>query len=109
MASFDLKKIKLGVSPITGGMKLYREGKEKGLALDSRPIEAEFFSTLVLYMTHGSPEGSTKLVSWGKGNCYRVTVLKVSDEDYAEEKDQRASHATATDPPSIGEKPEGVG
>ena len=97
MPSIDLTRIKLGVSPITGQIYLFREGKEKGVALDTRPAEKDLFSALVQFMCLNSAQGSSKLVSWGDEHCYRVVVQKIPAEEYAEEKALRAAQALKGD------------
>lgn len=105
MPSIDLTRIKLGVSPLTGQIYLFREGKEKGVALDTRPAEKDLFSALVQFMCIDSAQGSSKLVSWGEDHCYRVVVQKIPAEEYAEEKARRTEQALKGDENAPVNKP----
>lgn len=70
----DLSKIKLGYSPLTDTIFLYRHGKDVGLALDKREAEADVMSVLVVHMMHDAPKGSEKVITLGdKKYTIRVT------------------------------------
>lgn len=70
----DLSKIKLGHSPLTDTIFLYRHGKDVGLALDKREAEADVMSVLVAHMMHDAPKGSEKVITLGdKKYTIRVT------------------------------------
>lgn len=69
-----LDKIKLGHSPLTDTIFLYRHGKDPALALDKREAEADVMSVLVAHMMHGAPKGAEKVITLGdKQYTIRVT------------------------------------
>ncbi len=70
----DLKKVKLGHSPLTDTIFLYRHGKDVNLALDKRKAEGDVMSVLVAHMMHDAPKGSEKVITLGdKQYTIRVT------------------------------------
>ncbi|MBD3261261.1 MAG: hypothetical protein GF334_06185 [Candidatus Altiarchaeales archaeon] len=74
----DLNKIRLGHSILTNKIYMYRYGKDERHALDKRDAEKDLFVTLVDYMMHGTPKGSTKKVIVD-GVSYCVTVKPEKD------------------------------
>lgn len=76
----DLSKVKLGHSPLTDSIFLYRHGKDVALALDKREAEADVMAVLVAHMMHDSPRGSQKEIKLG-GDRYIVRVTPVSGEE----------------------------
>ena len=74
----SLKNIKLGHSPLTDTIFLYRHGKDQGLALEKREAEADVMSVLVEHMMHGAPKGSEKIVSFGRKK-YKIKVTPVTE------------------------------
>lgn len=71
----DLNKIKLGHSPLTDTIFLYRHGKDPALALDKRKAEADVMSVLVEHMMHDAPKGSEKIITIGnKQYLIKVTL-----------------------------------
>jgi hypothetical protein len=69
-----LENIKLGHSPLTDSIFLYRHGKDAWLALDKRDAEADVMSVLVQHMMHDAPKGSEKVIALGdKKYTVRVT------------------------------------
>ena len=69
----DLQKIKLGHSPITDTIFLYRHGKDPAVALDKREAEADVMAVLVAHMMHDEPKGSKKKIRLGDKH-YTITV-----------------------------------
>jgi len=69
----ELDKVKLGHSPLTDTIFLYRHGKDKALALDKREAEADVMAVLVAHMMHDAPKGSQKVVTLG-GKKYTIRV-----------------------------------
>lgn len=70
----ELNKIKLGHSPLTDTIFLYRHGKDPALALDKRNAEADVMAVLVAHMMHDAPKGSEKVITLGdKQYTVRVT------------------------------------
>lgn len=71
-----LDKIKLGHSPLTDSIYLYRHGKDPALALEKRDAEADVFSVLIDHMMHDAPNGSIKVVTLGSKQ-YEIRVAPV--------------------------------
>lgn len=70
----NLKKVKLGHSPLTDTIFLYRHGKDPALALDKREAEVDVMAVLVEHMMHDAPKGSEKVITLGdKQYMIRVT------------------------------------
>ena len=70
----DLNKVKLGHSPLTDTIFLYRHGKDPRAALDKRDAEADVMAVLVEHMMHNAPRGSEKVITLGdKQYTIRVT------------------------------------
>ena len=61
----NLDNIKLGHSPLTDTIFLYRHGKDINLALDKREAEADVMCVLVAHMMHDAPNGSEKIITFG--------------------------------------------
>ena len=76
----DLNKIKLGHSPLTDKIFIYRHGKDPGLALDKRNAEEDVFSVLIAHMMHEAPNGSEKNIRLGDQH-YLVRVTPCGDGD----------------------------
>lgn len=72
----DLNKIKLGHSPLTDTIFLYRHGKNPGLALDKREAEADVMAVIVAHMMHDAPKGSVKVITLD-GRPFKITVVPV--------------------------------
>jgi len=62
----DLEKVKLGYSPLSDSIYLYRHGKDSNLALEKREAEKDVMAVLVEYMMHNAPKGSEKIVQFGE-------------------------------------------
>lgn len=70
----NLKNIKLGYSPLSDNIYLYRHGKDPKVALDKRKAEADVMAVLVEHMMHDAPEGAEKTIEFGdKKYIVRVT------------------------------------
>jgi hypothetical protein len=70
----ELTKVKLGHSPLTDTIFLYRHGKDPALALDKREADADVMAVLVAHMMHDAPKGSEKVITLGnKQYTIRVT------------------------------------
>ena len=76
----NLDNIKLGHSPLTDSIFLYRHGKDNGLALDKRPAEADVMAVLVEHMMHNAPNGSSKVITLGDKK-YTVLVKPYKEDD----------------------------
>lgn len=66
MARVDLNKIKLGYSPLTDTIYLYRHGKNPDHALDKREAESDVYKVIVQKLMHDAPNGSVLSISLGK-------------------------------------------
>lgn len=72
----DLSKVKLGYSPLSDSIYLYRHGKNPNMALDKRPAEADVMAVLVEHMMNGAPKGTEKVIEFGdRRYVLRVTPL----------------------------------
>jgi hypothetical protein len=69
----DLNNVKIVCSEITGELYIARFGKDKGLALDKRPVEGELMFALVVHMMFDAINGSTKHISLGN-KSYKISV-----------------------------------
>lgn len=68
-----LDKIKLGHSPLTDTIFLYRHSKDEGLTLEKREAEADVMAVLVEHMMYNAPNGSKKVVRLGDKQ-YKIVV-----------------------------------
>ena len=70
----DLNKVKLGHSPLTDTIFLYRHGKDPRVVLDKRDAEVDVMVVLIEYMMYNAPRGSEKVITIGnKQYTIRVT------------------------------------
>lgn len=72
-----LKKIKIGVSPLSKRIMLYRMGASKVDALETRDVTGEVYGAVIEEMMDGHPEGATKTVTSSDGQAWDVTVKPV--------------------------------
>lgn len=75
-----LDNIKIGHSPLTNSLYLYRHGVDPNIALDKRPAEQDVFTALILHMMHGFPTGSEKTVALD-GKQYVIRVAPAAEPD----------------------------
>lgn len=68
-----LNNIKLGHSPLTDTIFLYRHGKRDNVALEKREAEADVMTVLISHMMHDAPKGSVKTVTLGDKK-YKIRV-----------------------------------
>lgn len=61
----NLNYLKLGHSPLTDSIFLYRHGKNSTVALDKRYAEHDVMAVLVEHMMHQAPRGSEKVIRLG--------------------------------------------
>lgn len=71
--AINLSKVKLGYSPLTQRIYLYRHGVNPALALDKREAETDVMAVLVSRMTDESPGGSV-LTFWFGDQEYELTL-----------------------------------
>ena len=74
-----LDKIKIGVSPLTGEIYIYRHGKKEHVALEKRSAEADVMGAFITYMLRGMPKGATKDVTFDR-KSYRLTCKPIDKE-----------------------------
>lgn len=74
----NLDSVKLGHSPMTDTIFLYRHGKDPALALDKREAEADVMAVLVAHMMHDAPKGSEKMITLGD-HQYTIRVTPNRD------------------------------
>ena len=75
-----LDNIRLGHSPLTDSIFLYRHGKDKELALDKRPADVDVMAVLVEHMMYNAPNGSSKVITLGDKK-YTVLVKPYKEDD----------------------------
>jgi hypothetical protein len=72
----SLENIKIGHSPLTDSLFIYRHGKDPRLALDKREAKRDVLTAVIEYMMHGSSKGAEQIVTLGdKKYCVRVTPV----------------------------------
>ena len=76
----DLNKIKLGYSPLSDSIYLYRHGANPSVALDKRYAESDVLVVVTEMMMDDAPNGATKDYILGK-NRYRITVKPIKFEE----------------------------
>lgn len=77
----SLEKIKLGFSPLSDSIFLYRHGaRNENLALEKRNAEADVFSVLVEHMMYGFPNGSKKVITLGDKK-YVISLTPYKEDD----------------------------
>lgn len=74
-----LDKIKLGHSPLTETIYLYRGRKDPALARDKRVAEDDMVAALVAWMMHNAPRGSEKVITLGDKR-YTVKVTPTMED-----------------------------
>ena len=81
MAS-PLDKIKIGFSPLSKNLMVYRMGKHPGISLESRQFTNEIFGAVVEKLMHNNPYGSTQVVTAGdlQWEVTCVPIIKPASE-----------------------------
>ena len=79
METTRLDNIKLGHSPLTDSIFLYRHGKNVGLALEKREAEADVFCVLIEHMMFKAKNGAAKTVSVGDKK-YQIIVRPLTED-----------------------------
>jgi len=76
----NLEKIKLGYSPLSDEIYLFRHGKNKTEALDKRLAERDVMEVITLKMMEDSENGAS--IDYHFGNqWYRLTVEKIEKRE----------------------------
>lgn len=80
-----LEKIKIGVSPLSKRITMYRMGKSPTDALESKDCTGEVYGAVIHHMMEGAPEGQgmTATITSG-GKAWDVTVRPVVKTEVAE-------------------------
>ena len=75
-----LHKIKLGVSPLTKRIQLYRMGKSPTDALESKDVTGMVYGAVIEHMMDQAPKGATVTITSGD-QAWEVTVKPVVKEE----------------------------
>lgn len=77
-----LNKIKVGVSPLSNTILMYRMGKSPIDALETKDVTGEVYGAVIHHMLDGAPEGKgmTATITSG-GKAWEVTVRPVVKEE----------------------------
>lgn len=78
-----LKKIKIGVSPLSKRIMLYRMGASKVDALETRDVTGEVYGAVIEHMMDCFPTGATKTITSSSGEAWEVTVKPVKKAEVA--------------------------
>jgi hypothetical protein len=76
----NLDNIKLGYSPLSDSIYLYRHGKDEHLALEKREAESEVMGVLVKKLMHDAPNGSHMTFGWDD-KAYEITLKPISKDE----------------------------
>lgn len=74
----NLKKVKIGVSPIGGTIYIYREGKTPGVAVEKREAEADVMMAVARHMMHDAPKGSSKVFGFAR-ESFEISVTPLPE------------------------------
>jgi hypothetical protein len=80
MSTLDLNKIKLGYSPLSENIYLFRHGKKEHEALDKRDAEKDVLAVITEKMMHNARKGSSMDYRFGD-QLYNITIKKVENEN----------------------------
>lgn len=71
-----IEKVRIGFSPLSQSLYLYRHGKDPALALEKREANADVLTAVVNYMMYDAPKGASQKVNIGdkRGKWYEITV-----------------------------------
>lgn len=83
----DMNNIKLGYSPLSDSIYIYRHGKDSKLALDKREATSDVHAVIVEYMMHGTEKGAAQKVSFKPGEWFEITVKKCDSPEGEETHD----------------------
>lgn len=78
----DLSKIKIGHSPLTNSLYIYRHGKDPTLALDKREAQQDVIAAVVGYMMHDAPKGASQVFHFSD-KSYEITVKPLATTQQA--------------------------
>jgi hypothetical protein len=75
-----LEKIKVGFSPLSETIQLYRMGVDPECALETKDVTLEVMSAVVEHLTH-TPNGMGVLHCYNQGvpKVYQVTVTDITE------------------------------
>lgn len=92
MRSVDLQKVKLGYSPLSSTIHLYREGSQEGVALDKRDAIADVQGALIQFMLDGFPDGAKQEVCFGN-QWYEIQVKPIDNPTYVKQDEQNKAES----------------
>lgn len=87
MSGLDLGKVKIGYSPLSSTIHLFRHGKDERVALDKRDAIADVQAALIQFMLDGFPDGSKQEVCFGD-QWYEIQVKPIEKPVGAEQQRQ---------------------
>lgn len=77
-----LHKIKIGVSPLSKRIQLYRMGKSPTDALESKDCTGEVYGAVIEHMMDGAPEGKGMTATiTSSAQDYQITVVPVAKKE----------------------------
>jgi hypothetical protein len=82
-----LDNYRVGSSPLTGEIYLFKASEIDGRLIVKRDAEAEVISAFVGHMMHGAPKGASKSVQVG-AEYYRMTCVPMTEEEFEAERAQ---------------------
>lgn len=76
-----LHKIRVGVSPLTNRINLYRMGKSQTDSLETRDVTGMVYGAVIEHMLEYAPEGKgmRNTITSSSGEAWEVTVIPVID------------------------------
>jgi hypothetical protein len=75
----SINKHRIGYQPLSGGIALYRHGKDPCLALDKRDALREVMFAACKHLLHDMPEGASATIDID-GREYIIVILPAKDE-----------------------------
>lgn len=90
MSNNVLSMYKVGVSPLTGEIYIYKASEVDGRALVKRDAQAEVVSAFIGCMMHGAPNGAAQTVHVGD-NYYRLSCAPITKEEFEAERASKAN------------------
>jgi hypothetical protein len=75
-SALDLNKVKIGHSPLTDTLYIFRHGTRDNTPLAKREAEADVISAVITKLMHNAPKGSSLKVTLGDTE-YELSVKPV--------------------------------
>lgn len=76
-----LHKIRVGVSPLTNRIMLYRMGKSTTDALETKDVTGEVYGAVIHHMMDGAPEGKGMTATITSGDKAWEVTIKPAKKD----------------------------